>query len=98
MEYIYAAMLLHSAGHKIEESTLTKVLDAAGAKHDTTKIKAVVAALDGINIEEAIAKAAVAPVAAAPASGAPAAKAEDEEANKAKADEEAAAGLGALFG
>ena len=32
MEYVYAAMLLHKAGHKVDEAHVKKVLEAAGAK------------------------------------------------------------------
>ncbi len=98
MEYIYAALLIHKGGAKIDESTVTKVLQSAGSKVDEAKVKALVAALDGVNIEEAIKKAAIsaAPVAAAPAA-APAAK--KEEKKEEKKDEGAAlAGLGSLFG
>ena len=103
MEYIYAAMLIHKAGKKIDEATLTAVLNAAGVKSDSARVKATVAALDGVNIEEAIAKAAVvAPVAAPSASGAHAGEAKKDEkksaAEEKKSDESAAAGLGALFG
>ncbi|MFH1133317.1 MAG: 50S ribosomal protein P1 [Nanoarchaeota archaeon] len=100
MEYIYAAMLLHKAGHQVTEDTVKKVLEAAGAKPDQARIRALVAALDGVNIEEAIKKAAVAaPVAAV---AAPAAE-KKEDKKKAveeekKSEEAAAAGLGALFG
>ncbi len=66
MEYIYAAMLLHKAGQKVEEASVKKVLEAAGVKPDEARVKALVAALDGVNIDEAIKKAAV-PVAAATA-------------------------------
>ena len=98
MEYIYAAMLIHKAGGKITEESVKKVLTAAGTKVDETRIKALVAALDGVNIDEAIKKAAFA---AAPAAGE--AKKEDKKEEKKeeekKVDEEqAAAGLGALFG
>ncbi|NQV91613.1 50S ribosomal protein P1, partial [Candidatus Woesearchaeota archaeon] len=65
MEYIYAAMLLHKAGKDVTEDTVKAVLTAAGVQVDDTRVKALVAALQGVNIEEAIAKAAVAaPVAA----------------------------------
>ncbi len=100
MEYIYAAMLLHKAGKEIKEDTVKKVLDAAGVKVDDAKIKALIAALDGVNIEEAIKKAAIVPAAAA----APVAEGEDKKEKKEKpkedkkSTEEAAAGLGALFG
>lgn len=97
MEYIYAALLVHKAGHKITEENITKVLHAAGTKHEEARVRALVAALDGMNIEEAIRNAAVAPVAAAaPVHAAPAAK--KEEKKEEKADESAAEGLGSLFG
>ena len=106
MEYIYTAMLLHKAGKEINEDNVKKVLTATGVEVDEARVKALVAALQGVNIEEAIQKAAVAaPVAAAPAP-APAesgeAKAEEKKEEKKKDDkkseEAAAAGLGALFG
>lgn len=66
MEYVYSAMLLHKAGKDITEDAVKKVLEAAGVEVDTNRVKALVAALDGVDIEEAISKAAV----AAPAQGA----------------------------
>jgi large subunit ribosomal protein L12 len=99
MEYVYGALLLHSAGHKVDEAGMTKVMEASGAKSDNAKVKALVAALDGVNIDEAIKKAATVTVAAAPAGAAPAAKKEEKSAaDQAKAEESAAEGLGALFG
>ena len=93
-------MLLHSAGQPINEENVKKVLTAAGAKPDSGRIKALVASLDGVNIEEAIKNAAV-PVAAAPAAGAAPAGEKKEEKKKEKKEEvsqeEAAAGLSALF-
>ena len=107
MEYVYGAMLLHSAGQKVDETNLTKVLKAGGVKADTARVKALVASLDGVDIDEAIKTAA--PVAAAPAAsaapGAPVAEAEAKgEAKKkdkkeeVKTEEEAASGLASLFG
>jgi len=106
MEYVYSAMLLHSAGKEISEANIKKVLEAAGVKADDAKIKALTASLDGVNIEEAIKNAA--PVAAAPAAAGGAAaegKSEEKKEDKKKkeeeeevSEEEAAAGLGALFG
>ena len=100
MEYIYAAMLLHKAGKDVTEDAVKAVLTAAGVQVDDARVKALVAALQGVNIEEAIAKAAVAaPVAAAPAGEAKAEeKKEEKKEDDGKADEAAAAGLGALFG
>ena len=100
MEYVYAAMLLHKAGHKIDEASLKKVLEASGVKADEGRIRALVAALEGVNIDEAIKNAAVATVAAAPAAHAdhkPDDKKEDKKEEK-HAEEASAAGLSALFG
>jgi len=102
MEYIYSAMLLHSAGQKITEEHVKKVLTAAGVKADEGRIKALVASLDGVNIDEAI-KTAAMPVAAAPAAPAGGKTEEKKEEKKEKkkeevSQEEAAAGLSALFG
>ena len=104
MEYIYAAMLIHKAGGKIKEDTVKKVLEAAGVKVDDARVKALCADLDGVNIDEAIKKAAVvtaAPVAAAPAGDSGKGKKEDNAKSvedEKKNEEQAAAGLGALFG
>jgi len=102
MEYVYAAMLLHKAGKEINEENVKKVLTGADVQVDEARVKALVAALKGVNIEEAIKKAAITPVAAAPAAPAEEAKEEKKEEKKEKEDkkseEAAAAGLGALFG
>jgi len=105
MEYIYSAMVLHSAGKEINEANVKKVLTAAGVKTDETRIKALTAALEGVNIEEALSTqvAPLAPAAAAPATAEPEEKKEEKEKKKDKeekevSEEEAAAGLGALFG
>ncbi len=100
MEYVYAALLIHKAGGAVNEATVKKVLEAAGAKPDDARLKALVAALQGVNIDEAIKKAAVAPVAVAPVAAAPA-KAEESKKkpeDEKKTEEAAAAGLSALFG
>lgn len=109
MEYIYSAMLLHSAGKKVTAENLKKVLTAAGVKADDARIKALTASLEGVDIDEAIKSAAVpvaaAPVAAsgeapAPADGKPSEKKEEKKKKEEPevSEEEAAAGLGALFG
>ena len=107
MENIYAAMLLHKANKAIDEASVTKVLEAAGITVDAVQIKALVASLSEVNIDEAI-KAAPAMMAAAPVAAQAggeakpaAAPAEDKKkkAEEEKAKEEAALeGLGALFG
>jgi len=105
MEYVYAAMLLHKAGKEINEESLTNVLSAAGITAEPVRVKALVASLSEVNIDEAI-KAAPTMMAAAPAAAAPAAetKAAPPEDKKKKAEEDKAKeeaaleGLGALFG
>ncbi len=98
MEYIYAAMILHSAEKDINEENVKGIIEAAGIDADDARIKALIAALEDVDIEEAIETAAVA--SAAPAAAAPAAAeaAEEEEEEEEASEEEAAAGLGALFG
>jgi len=103
MEYVYAAMLLHKAGKEINEKNVSEVLTAAGVNADSVRVKALVASIAEVDIEEAI-KAAPAMMATAPAPAAPApAKKEEkpkeeEEEDESKKEEAAMEGLGALFG
>lgn len=102
MEYIYSALVLHAAGKTVNEDAIANVLKSAGVEPDAARVKALTASLEGINIDEAIASAAVAaaPAAAAPAA-APAEKKEEKKEEEKKpevSEEEAAAGLSALFG
>jgi large subunit ribosomal protein L12 len=102
MEYVYAALLLHKLKQNITEDGVKNVVKAAGVAPDDVRVKALVAALSEVNIEEAL-KAAPIAVAAAPAAGgaAPAggaAKAEAEEKKDEKKEEEALEGLSSLFG
>jgi large subunit ribosomal protein L12 len=97
MEYVYAAMLLHKAGKEVNEEGVEAILKSAGVEFDSARVKALVASIKNINIDEAIEKAAVAPAAAAPTAESGPAKEEEPEDNS-KKEEEAAAGLGALFG
>lgn len=92
MEYVYSAMVLHKAGKSITGASLTKVLTAAGVKPDEGRVKALVATLKGIDIEEALK---AAPVAVAAPAAAPKEKAKPKEE---KPKEEEVTGLGALFG
>ncbi len=103
MEYIYTAMLLHKAGKEVTESAVKSVLSAAGVTVDEARVKALVAALRGVDIDEAIRKAAAPVAIAVPVSGEAPGKEEKKKEEKSKedekkAEEQAAAGLGALFG
>jgi large subunit ribosomal protein L12 len=108
MEYVYAALLLHKLKQNITEDSVKNVIQAAGVAPDDVRVKALVAALSEIQIDEALkaAPVAVASTAAAPAGpAAPAtggtgaeaggeAQAKEEE----KKEEEALEGLSSLFG
>jgi large subunit ribosomal protein L12 len=96
MELIYSALLLHSAKQKVDEGNVTKVLQAAGITPDSAKVKAVVAALENVNIDEAISKAAM--PTAAPAEAKVEKKEEKKEEDIEKKAEQAVEGLAGLFG
>ena len=102
LEYVYAAMLLHSAGKEITESAIENVLQAAGIEPDSVRIKALVAALSEIDIDEALKAPLV--TAAVPAAAPEKAEEEEEEKPEEKAEEEKEEeeedlqGLSALFG
>jgi large subunit ribosomal protein L12 len=101
MKYMYAALLLHSAAQKVDEENMKKVITAAGVKPEEARVKALVAALSEIKIDDALKAAKAAPIAvAAPAAAAPVAgkKEEKKPEEEKKKEEEALAGLGALFG
>jgi len=108
VEYVYASLILHYAKKPINEENIRRILEAAGIEVDESRIKALVAALSNINIDEAIKSAAIpvaAPAAApTPAEAAPSAetgeekKEEKEEKKEELEEEEVEAGLAALFG
>jgi large subunit ribosomal protein L12 len=110
MEYVYAALILNETDEEINEDNITAVLEAAGVDVEESRVKALVAALEDVDIEEAIETAAAAP-AAAPAGGAAGGDEESEELDTTDEEEEAAEeeedededessgeGLGELFG
>ena len=103
MEYVYAAMLLHSAEKEIDDKAVTAVLTAAGVDVDGARVKALVSSLGSVDIGEAMATAVAAPVAAAPAaagggSTAEAAPAEAVVEEEEEDDDAGFEGLGSLFG
>lgn len=99
IEYIYASLLLHSAKQPINEENLTKVLSASGINVDKTRVKAIVAALSEINIDEVIKSAVAMPVVSAPAQPQPVEeKKEEKKEEEKKKEEESVEGLSALFG
>jgi large subunit ribosomal protein L12 len=86
MEYVYAALTLNESGAEINEENITAVLEAAGVDVEESRVKALVAALEDVDIDEAVETAAAAP---APAAGGDAGAVEtaDEEAEEEEADE-----------
>ncbi|TXT56573.1 MAG: 50S ribosomal protein L12 [Candidatus Thorarchaeota archaeon] len=101
MEYVYTALLLHKAGQSVDDKSMEAVLTAAGVKPDKGRIKALLAALEGVDIDEALKSAAAMPVAAAAPAAGGSAGAEAEEKKEEEEDEEEeefTAGMGSLFG
>lgn len=102
MEYVYAALLLHKLQKEINEENVSSLVKASGTEVNQSQVKALVAALSDVNIDEAI-KAAPAAV-AAPAPQAEAAGAEEKKDEKkekkegGKSEDEAMEGLSSLFG
>lgn len=106
MELVYAALTLHEAGKEVNEDNLEAIVDAADLDVDDAEIKALVAALEDVDIEEAMETAvATGGGASAPAdTGGGEAEAEEEADEEEEAEEEeeasedeAAEGLGSLF-
>ena len=95
MEYVYAALLLHKLGKEVNEDNLTKVISAAGAEVDTSKVKVLVTSLKDVDNDEKLANASIA---AAPAAAVAVAEAPKEEKKKEEPKADAAAGLASLFG
>ena len=114
MEYVYAALILHETDEEINEDNLTGVLEAAGVDVEESRVKALVAALEDVDVEEAIETAAAVPAGGAgdASAGGAAEEAESESEEEEEAEEEAEAedegddedegdggeGLGELFG
>ncbi len=104
MEYVYAALLLHKLKKEVNEANVGSVAKASGAEVNEAQVKALVAALADVNIDDAI-KAAPVAVAAAAAPAAEAAGGDekkegkkDKKADDGKSEEQAMEGLSSLFG
>ena len=103
MEYVYAALMLHKLEKEVNEANVTSVVKATGAEVNEAQVKALVASLADVNIEDAIKAAPVAVAAAAPAAADAAAGGEEKKEKKAeppseKQEEAAMEGLSSLFG
>ena len=104
MEYVYAALLLHKLQKEVTEENVSSVVKASGVEVNPAQVKALIAALADVNIEEAIKAAPVAVAAAAPAAEASAAGGDEKKdkaekkADDGKSEEQAMEGLSSLFG
>ncbi len=100
MEYIYAALLLHKLKQDVTEENVKNIIKATGTSPDEVKVKALVAALADVNIDDALKAAPAAVSAPAAATSAPAAETSPSDAPKEeeKKEEEALEGLSSLFG
>lgn len=104
MELVYAALTLHEAGKEVNEDNLEAIVDAADLDVEDSEIAALVAALEDVDIEEAMETAVAAGGAAAAPSGGDEGGEEAEEEDEAEEDDEdeasedeAAEGLGSMF-
>ncbi len=114
MEYVYAALILNESGEELNENNLTGVLEAASVDVEQSRVKALVAALEDVDIDDAVAEATAVPATTGAAAGGAAAESdveaaedEEEEAETEEVDEgddddddegDAGEGLGELFG
>lgn len=99
MELIYAVLLLHKAGKEINQENLTKVAQAAGINADEAKIKSLVVALEGVDIDKAVKEAINVGVTQPISEEKQSSEKQEEKKQEEKKDEaQSAAGLGALFG
>ncbi|MCK5625553.1 50S ribosomal protein P1 [Candidatus Bathyarchaeota archaeon] len=100
MKYIYAALLLHSSGKTVDAEGIKQVLKASNVEIDEARVKALVASLSEVDIDEAIKTSpGFAATQLVPATETPIVEEKKEKKEKEeKKEEEAVAGLGALFG
>jgi len=102
MEYVYAALMLHKLKKDINEENITNIVKASGSEVKEAQVKALVAALADVNIEEAIkaapVAAAVAPAAEAKGGEEKKGEKKEKEASSGKSEEKALEGLSSLFG
>jgi large subunit ribosomal protein L12 len=91
MEYVYAALILNESGEEINEDNLTGVLEAAGVDVEESRVKALVAALEDVDIDEAVEEATAVPATTGGSGGAAPATDDDGDEEEAEAEEEEAA-------
>ena len=104
MELVYAALTLSEADKEINEDNLQDIVDAAGLDVEDSEISALVAALEDVDIQEAMETAVAGGAAPAPSGGDEDDAAEESEDEEEEAEDEdegdeddAAEGLGNMF-
>lgn len=102
MEYIYAALLLHKLKQEITEDNIKNVIKSTGVTPNEVMVKALVAAISEVSIDEALKAAPVAlsttTATAEPSSAEPKKESSEPPKEQEKKEEEALEGLSALFG
>lgn len=101
MEYVYAALLIDTAGKEINEKNLLEVIKSAGFTPDEAKAKAIVESLKDVNIKEILKSAENMQTVASPSKAKteePKAEHKEVAKDEEKSSEEAATGLAGLFG
>ena len=104
MELVYAALTLHESGKEVNEENLQSIVDAADLDVEDSEVAALVAALEDVDIEEAMETAVATGAAPAPSGDSGSEEADEEEADEEEGEDEDAAdedaaeeGLGELF-
>lgn len=54
MDYMYAALLLNETGEELNETNLTAVLEAAGGDVVESRVRALVAALEDVDLDDVV--------------------------------------------
>ena len=100
MQYLHAALILHSTGKKVTEKGIEAIIKAAGDKPDESKVKALVATLTSIDIDEAMKGASLMTATVPVTSDVSESKKDVKDGKKTEEEEEAGddLGLSSLFG
>lgn len=102
MEYIYAALLLHKLKRDITEDNIRDVIKSTGVTPNEVQVKALVAAISEVNIDDVLKAAPVALSSSAatppPSTAGPGQEPSEAPKEEEKKEEEALEGLSALFG
>jgi len=96
MEYVYAALLLHKLGKKINDESLSKVISSTGVEVDDGKVKLLSNALKDVDIDKELENALT--LASGPMQTSAGERREEKKEEKKEEVNAAAEGLSSLFG